>query len=219
MLKNKHRLGLMQVLVLLGYYRLQLAMGRIRTLSDADNILRARQLQAKIYLKHGNVNPAQVTPQGVLNKKTDPYVELSTYFGFVRRGHVLCAARVISSMDVQDLQISKGVSLNTKTKSVGYAELSGAVKESGANGLVVPALILHMMKYCESNSLEAYSVVTDQPYRRFKIFMGPFSTEIAKPYKIGHGENIVHPVKIDVNKPEKLPFAYRLLRREVLRPC
>lgn len=213
MLKKKHRLSLVEALLLVLYYRFLLAAGRIKELS-AEQSIDARKLQAAEYLRRGNVDRHQINRLGLLDEDTDPYADISTYFGAYKRGELVCASRVIFSKDYGDLQISKSVPQRLIGLSdTGYAELSGVVKSARASNMLVPAIVL-----CAISKYSAHRIlcsVTSEPYSKFKLFMGPLSIPVGQPYKINHGNNIVHPVEIVLTDSGELPLAYRLLRSEV----
>ena len=189
-----------------------------------------RKLQAKVYLHHGNINSLQINEQGVLDFKTDPYFSHSAYFAAKRKDKLLAGARLILPVQgYSSLQISKeippdqlSVELKQAAKTGKCCEMSGLVKDKGAPSVLPLLLIRDMYKYASKNGFEYILMsVSDSPYQRFKMVFGDVLHSLGEPYKIPHGNNLVHPCYLQLdglihrlnNSGGKDSYSKRLVKR------
>jgi hypothetical protein len=69
-----------------------------RLLTDGAEILAARRLQAREYVRVGYVAASALTDEGTVNSRVDPWVPYSSYFGaFDAQGALRATCRVISN--------------------------------------------------------------------------------------------------------------------------
>ena len=170
---------------------------------------KVRKLQAEVYLNHGNVNREQINEHGFLNEKTDPYFSHSSYFVAEDKGEVVAGGRLIlPKSSYRDLQIALELShdklpsdIKKMADSGRVCEMSGLVKKTGESRVLPLLLIREMYKYARQQQyVYILMSITEQPYKRFKSVFGEALIDIGEPYKIPHGNNIVHPCAIHVTK-------------------
>ena len=210
---REKQLSLIESISLFIAYKRYLRAGKLRVLHSTSEVDMARRLQARIYLDRGNISSRQINNDGHIDYSTDPFGQISRYFGFVDSGSLVACCRVLYSDDRLELQIASEVDLSTLDANRRVCELSGFAKTKSASRLVAPTLFLYTLKYCFDRYDIVVGAVTEGPYRRFSYLCRPLYSELAPPFKIPHGNNIVHPIKIDksILDQKSTPIRYRLL--------
>ena len=140
-------------------------------LRTEPGIMQARRLQAQVYLERGFVTQDEVSDDGTLSPRVDPWVNRSTYFGVHRGGRLVATARQIETDDVRSLPAIRRADADlAHTRSVlecssrEVVEISGLARSAGSTRHDALALYVSMWRHSMAVGHQVWVMAVDPPF-------------------------------------------------------